>query len=1355
MLQAKVTEARTAYPNLSDAQIEAVVKDYANSDEYYDKMNSLMSPGFRLATQGNRWANAVTGLEKRPDQQTLVDDLEQLVGQSFIGIPKSVQSGIMTQMRKKLGNAVVDSALSRVALKAAEVVSPVTLPFTPGNVALNIANGTALTEGISAVSNQPGLVNGGIAEFTPEQIEEVPELTQITPDDAATLPVPGVEPQDGHGLNVNGQIEQTAAAGGIGLGAFFALPAFRKAATQRMSQNAIKAIDQAGLDGGRSLVEQATRLDPMLSPVAGAVDSQAPIRRGANQFDLQPSVAQHVSKLDMIDAMDAHMSTAQPSNIVDSVSNVINHGTLQNHPDTVPVMTIRRAAEALTPPDRALLAKYGIAKQRQQDAAVRADTLTKTMRDTNLEYQAAAARGDVSSANRIMKKMQELQVKQQNLQADAPETRNIMESWTKPEVDEIIRVAEQNPNVMGVANMQRGSGHDMLNYQVKNGYITSNEATVQAMNRDFYFPMRERAYGRLSSQFDEAGVEKSGQQKLIDNTKRSALLFRDRVIRKGKTDTDFYSSDAVRNLDERAGGKVNLPKDPIVSLQEAWADTVKSVTANNARRTVVDTLRTFKGAEGTMFEQWEHNGRKSFSTDEYFNPETGIRAAVEGSNVPMTRIIRDGRFEFYKWSDDSMAHALEFAPLSTIPILNSTRKAWQSATTGVFAPWFAVKSAIWDVGVARATMRQGRSLGVIDTYARRVFNESKLVNNIMDRVPDPTAAISVMGAIPYALSMRAARAIGHKVADDLALNNGLFNMVAKVPGGRRFIEDIGTGMQKAFDRSVYNVYSRNLSSSMGLLQENTRILNDYNALGGRLHPLGEGVRNVWRGYKALVESVQGNTRVAFFYENYARLEAKHGGTVPKGELDKLVRETKALTGDMSKTSGSNGVQLASSTIPYLNPTLQGTRHMLGSALTGPMAKAINKVSGGKANLVEDRPTKFWTQFIGGTVLPAVGAYAVINQWPSAADYWYNKTPEWRQQTGIPIPTADVLGEYMETGEWPEFSPDKVTILELEPSMSMILNPIMAGLRATGLIQNPRAGADPLKSTPFDPLKGAFENITSFATPPALKAAATMMGSNLDLSGGTIEPRNTLTFGGANADNKTFNSEMSQQVYDLIGALTSGAGQIVAQTFDVFDGSMDRKGDVFEAAGRAFESFKSDVTQKFPDVAGLFNVSTKEYAFTPESQFVYDSERQLEPIIGSGRQMSVETDSKDRADSMVEQGLTPPSRISDPVLKQLSTMVYERIRKKGQYKSAGEAYTNLRADLNALEASRSRWPEAAYNAKRNEIVVKQQQQKAIQASALTDLQSEIQQSLGPVFEKMYGVPFTYGNLSNLVRKDVGE
>lgn len=1306
-IKTKAKEFAAVKPDATPEQLAAFVDGYQDSQEFFDYMTNQMSPGFKLAQFSNDWANKLAGLDKRPDQQSIVDDLEQVFGQSVVGLPKSVMKELGKTARKAVGDGIMDSVLGQTAAKAAELVTPMTLPLTPGNVALNTGVGAAITEGVRDLTGSPSFLNGQVPEF---------KTTDLDPPDA-------------HGINLDGQIDNTLVGAGVALGSFFAFPAFRRNATQEAADAAIK-----GLRAGRTLGEQTDKLDPLLSPITGLADSNAPIVKGANIFGADDEVLDH---------LDAQQSGASRTNRVEAEVNAINHGILPNMDNTVPLVDIQRYARELKPDQYELLNQYAYAVQRVQDATAQTKTLKQSINDAGYSYQAAAARGDTKAATKANENYQNLRTQLAQLEADNPNSRTLMEDWSMKDVRDIIARAEASPEIVQVRKAMEKVGNDITTLLVKNGRISAEEGTKRMGTRPWYLKVAER------------------NRPDVDNKlARSALLLKDRIFKPNNVEGSY--------LRDRPTGRtegdviVNRPKDALVALQEGMMEAVRDVTANNARREIVETLERLPGAKGKMFRpfQFDFGGNKTeWVNDGQYNAEG--RKQLGSDRAKYVSYYKDGKRRFVEFSDQSMAKALQFAPLVSVPIANATRKVWQSFTTGLAAPWFAAKSAMWDVPVAKTTSRQGRSLGLIDTYARRVFNESHGVNAIMDQVTDPTAWVSAISAIPYQMSMRSARAVGSKIAQDLQHGSGLFNMMAQVPGGEQFLNFVGTSMSKAFDRSVYNVYSKNLSTNIGHLVDATTIKNDYN-VRGKGTTLGNGFRSTINAYKAAVESIQNSTRMAFFVENYGRLEAKHKGSIPKGELEKLVQETRALTGDMSRTSNSKFIQGLTTVIPYSNPTIQGTRHMLSSAIPPSVARGINKLSGGKANMTTNRTNKFWGQFISGMMLPSLGAMAVVDSWQGAQDWWYNKVPEWERGTVIPMPTYEALEYRWEHGEWPEFDPKYMHKIPIAPEFMMFREPALAGLRALGVFG---PATTHIKQDFGSQMASTFEQATNFATPPVAQALAAFSGGKLDLrsfllspfgmgGGDAFQETQNSTFGGVNADKMTTNSGIDKNVYNAIGAIFSSSGQLVAQTFNVADIAMKEGDDFGTALNKATETFGYEVARKFPNVPGLPGME-RNYAFTPESEYVYDTERVLDPLIGNGRQRTIELDSKDRIPRLKEMGLVPPELIQEPLLKQMVEDIYGTLRKKGPFKAADEQYTELRVDLNGLEASRGKWPEEAYHEKYNEIVSDQQKLKGIQAHLLTNLEQELVGKYGRVFQSVTGNPLTYKSLVEAVKANVSQ
>uniref|UniRef100_A0A6M3JEG0 Large polyvalent protein associated domain-containing protein n=1 Tax=viral metagenome TaxID=1070528 RepID=A0A6M3JEG0_9ZZZZ len=986
--------------------------------------------------------------------------------------------------------------------------------------------------------------------------------------------------------------------------------------------------------------------------------------------------------------------------------------------------------------------QYAYAVQRIQDATAQTKTLKAEISEAGYSYQAAAARGDTRAATKANERYQNLRTQLAQLEEDTPNSRTLMEDWSLKDVRDIIRRAEANPDIVQIRKAMEKVGNDITTLLVKNGRISAEEGAKRMGTRPWYLKVAERSHPEVDNKIA-----------------RGALLLKDRLLKPNNAEGSYLSD---RPLGRSEGDVVvNRPKDALVALQEGLMEAVRDVTANNARREIVETLEKLPGARGKMFRPFEFDfgGNKTeWVNDGQYNAEG--RKQLGGDRSKYVSYYKDGKRRFIEFSDDSMAKALQFAPLASVPIANATRKVWQTFTTGLAAPWFAAKSAMWDVPLAKTTSRQGRSLGLIDTYARRVFNESHAVNAILDQVIDPTAWISATSAIPYQMAMRSARAVGAKIAQDLEVGSGLFNMMAQVPGGKQYLQFVGTSMSKAFDRSVFNVYSKNLSTNLSHLTDAATIADDY-AIRGKGTSLGRGFMSVVNAYKAAVESVQNSTRMAFFVENYGRLEAKHGGKIPKRELEKLVQETRNLTGDMSRTSNSKFIQGLTTVIPYSNPVIQGTRHMLGSAIPPSVAKGINAMTGGKANMTTNRTNKFWGQFITGVMLPSMGAMAVIDSWKGAQDWWYNKVPEWERGTVIPFPTYEALEYRFENGEWPEFDPKYVHKLPIAPEFMMFREPALAGLRALGMFG---PATTHIKQDFGTQMASTFEQATNFATPPVAQALAAFSGGKLDMrsfllspfgmGGDAFQEQQNSTFGGVNADKMTTNSGIDKNVYNAIGAIFSSSGQLLAQTFNVADIALRQGDDFGEALGKATETFGYEVSRKFPNVPGLPGME-RNYAFTPESEYVYDTERILDPLIGNGRQRTIELDSKDRIPRLKQMGLVPPELIKEPLLKQMQEEIYAELRKKGPFKGADEQYTELRVDLNGLEASRSKWPEEAYHEKYNEIVGNQQKLKSIQAHLLTNLEQEMVGKYGQVFKSVTGEPLTFKSLVKAIKADVGE
>lgn len=1306
---------RATNPNASPQEQEQFIKEFAKSDEFYEATVSKLPTGLNLMMRNQTWANEVTGLGKRADQMTAGDEAIQAISSAFVGLPTKAANAIGRRITSAVGERIANNVIARATARAAEIVTPLTLPLTPGNVALNAGAGVALGEIVREVQEAPTLID---------------YQRLYDPDNFAAS-------------------EALAVTTGITAAGLFSAPGIMRAVRKQV-QDQITADVKSSERAGPALEDQVDKLDPVLSPTTGMADQASPLMHGAQKFG---------ANKEAIADIEATYSGATTAHRVQSENNLYNYGMLDDMPDTIPIAHIDRAISRLSPEQQEVLSKYMLAVQRQQDSAIYESNLIKQVNDLRLRvddqrrtFEGAEGKSRQTEYNRLTsltRELNEATQKYSRLINDDPTMRSSMrgtpekgyaDGWSRGNVETFIKAGESVPEIKQISDAMRKVSHDVTDYLHNKGVINAEEAARRKRTRDMYFKLQQVKYPN------------------VGRLRRSALLFRDRFKERDINEA-FYTSTTPRNV-TGDGAVVNVPRDPFISFKESMLESVRAAAVNSARRDIIDTMDALPGARGKLLRPYEFNvgnGRKvtSISQAQFANLyPNGIK-----NQDDFVKVFRNGNVEFWRMSDASMTRALQYAPLSAHPILNASRKFWQSMTTGPFAPWFAAKTFVWDPPLAQTTKQAGRSLGLIDTLARRLVQGTALerpTGELFDRLFDPTAFLSAGIAIPYQVGLRAAKALGDKIATDLATHSGVFNAIANSsPQGAQFVRGVGMYMSNAFDRSALGAMSRNMTTSISHMNDVSTIYDDFSKAIKTYGKYGDAVLAPLNAYKAVLESVHMATRTAFFASNYGRLRAKYGeGNIPKAEIKKLVQETKNLTGDMSRQSNSKFIQELTSVIPYSNAMIQGTRHILSSAVPQPAAKAIN-VAGG--NILEHRDTRFWSQFTTGLLIPKIGALAFLANWEGAEDYWYNQMPTWEQMSHIPLPKPEVIVEAYTSGKMPKFSPELLHKVPISPEFVTFLEPAISAMQAMGMIGQPKI------EVPMDvwsQIKNVADHITGFASPPVIAAIAASQGYRLDIhsaaSGGQMfTPIRDSTHGGANADMMTHNSDIPMAVYEVIGALGGSAVQIAMQTYNVFDISMNESGEFSQALSDALDTGSFEVARRMPNVPnpGLWDSRARLYAFTPESQYVYQTLNDLDPIIGSGKQLSVERDRKGREAMALDAGLLPARKLKDQDLLNISELIHGELKQDGPFKTAQEMMTDVRSLLTALEASRFKWDDDKYNDRRNIYIARQHELIRVQSQVLQELERKLQTTIGPQFEQRYGMPFTYNNLSKLVRKDV--
>lgn len=1275
LLAQKTEEFVKQNPTATPSEQQQFIKDYSKTDEFMKATYDNMSWGVGFGQKAAWAANEVAGVNKRPDELTPGEQGLQILGQSAIGLTEGVINDVVKGVTRVTGEKVANSLVTKIGAKVIEAATPLTLPLNPTNVAINTGVGLGVDNAIRYAQGEDTLFSSMAKADTAQKVTQVAENAKpYDPNEAAPSPT-----------------QTTDASFGI-LGAASLLFGGRPA--RIIGQQIATHADDAFIDTIRTATKDAATLAQQSDRLQPTINNTT-----SDLFDSVQPVTDVMKKLgasgDDLADIDAIASAGTTNNRGVQLSNAFNMGKLENVDDTIPLKQFTDTITSMPENDRALLNDYVYARMRKQDTSIQSKGLETDVIAAQDRYTQAVATGNRRTIRAAEKDLTEAMQSRSAAMGDDPTMRPNMDQWSNADVDNIIRIGNNNPAVKKIADAMQKTSNDIANYLHKNGVIDDAAKAKWLRDRPLYIPLAEAEHAGLSS-FD-AG------KKMLTNSFND---FMNGVRGNAPKGVPSFSKRDISG----AGAKVNQPRDILDGLQEMYYSAVHEVTTNNARRDVVDRMLALGNDKAI---------RK-------------VGYGVDIGNRPHVQILRNGKKEVYELADEAVARALDFAPQSAIAILNGSRKFAQSLTTGVYAPWFAPKAFIWDNVMAPVLAPKGRSMGLLDTFARRIAQGTAVegaVNKLADTIPDPSSWLTSLAAIPYQQGMKAAHAVGQMVARDLVGNNAFLDAIAKQsPQGAKLIEAVGDQMAMAFDRSVYNIYHQNIN---GHTYGNEAISNNLLKINNRIGKIGKVGGTLLRPYKAIMESVHDATRMSFFVQNYGTLALKYGDNIPADEMRRLVRDTKALTSDLSRTSGRMRVQQAASAVPYSNATIQGTRYVLKS-MYGPNA------------------SKFWSRSVA-TLLPVIGAYAFLDKWRGASEHWNERTPAYQRVTNIPMPKLSVLAEAQRTGKMPDFTPDKLDMIPLPPEMSMLFEPVLTGLRTMGLLGG-QGGAG--LGGPLDQLKQSFSQVTTFMTPPAAEALLAYSGYTTRFGG--IQPVNDKTGGqGAGQNMMTPDSEIPNTLYNVISAFFGSAANIATQTFNAYDIASDKEASFSKAFSDALDVGATEIKTKLPQISvpTIWDGERRMSAGTPEAEYTYKTLNTLDPIIGTSRQISVERDANGDLQQLADEGYATPAKIKDPLLKNVSEALYTQIKQKGTFKGLSDAYTDTRKRVEALDRMRVGANQRRYLQMRNTLIQQQQSIRSSQAKLLQKMENTLSAQVGPAFEERYGVPFSFDNLTKLVVKDV--
>lgn len=1025
-------------PDATPEQLEKFQKDYIDSDEFYDAVSSKMPAEFRIARNIQDFANDLTGVGKRSDQMTAGDEVSQVIGSAFVGLPAKTVSAIGKGMTRLVGEKVASNLATKIAARTAEALTPVTLPLSPSNIALNAAAGSALTEGTRYLQGEDTLFDyDGLFD----KVSSSPSVSA-----AAILGVSAVSP---------------AAIGRV-----------VKKNAENATEDVVRNIGNK-LYEGRPLSEQdPDALQPQLNATVGTVDEISQATHAAHKFG---ATADDLDDIEIAATAGSYHQRKEIENRIQS------YGELDPGYKTIPLQDIERAFSSLPQQDREAATNYLFAISRQQDEKLQLNSIMRDIERELAQLASADALGNSAAKHQHSMRLRKLQEDYQAIRADTEESRPSLTQWSRSEVDALVRAGNADPRFQKIRQAVQKYSDDLLKYAQRHGVVSADDFKTLREGRPLYFPLRQMEAAEY--------LGKGG-----NTLRRRAVLFANRAKRafagsEPLDDAPDTLNKVGRDLSVRSKGKVELPKDVVSSLRQMTSDIVHQVQTNEARKGMMAVFDRLPGAQGKLYRYHDFGGGKtSISQKQY-------EAIKHNSNIDESKYVRinDGdKVRLVEFADEGMKNLMKFQPNATVPVLNGMRRFFQEMTTGLGRPAFAVTQAFREPWLAAAEKGTDRSFGLLNTFTKK-YAEGTILDQLTDAF-DPTRAISGLSHIPVQLWSRSVKAMASKIESDLVHNSGIFNALFQSPGGREYVRNIANRMALAQEQSAYGLMSRRMGASFGYMSDINRITDDF--ARGAASSTGA-LRTTYNMYKALLESIHTSTRVAFWSQNLGVLAHKYGGVskIPERELKRLELDTRKIGGDIGRRSKSKNVQRIASTMPYANTIMQGNRHFLASAFPNWARKGANKAFG--TNFLETRSNSFWPVMISSVLAPKLASMAVMSEWPEADDWWYHKVPTWQRPIVLPLPTIEAIRTRVQTGKWPEGDPSEYFHkIPLPPDFIPIIMPFEAGLRATGIFGNDVKELPPV----IEQMKEFGKEFAGLPAPPALNIAVMAMGGGSDRPG---------------------------------------------------------------------------------------------------------------------------------------------------------------------------------------------------------------------------------------------------------------